>query len=86
MGTELAQEWSTISKFCTQKWMEIIIKQRDIQYNILLSKVTDLIHNLKSHITSLPTSWYRKRKLNTMFQEDCLIKTKLQKIRRYFDD
>lgn len=80
LGSELTKEWSAIAEFCTQKWMEILIKQRDTRYNILLSRIPDLIEALKSEITSLPTSWLRRIKLNTKFHEDCLIKTKLQKI------
>lgn len=86
LGADLAAEWSTISEFCTQKWMEIIIKQRDTLFNSLSSKLTNLIDELRSYITPLPTSWYKKLKLNTKYQEDCLIKCKLQKIRRDFDD
>lgn len=82
---DLTHEWANISEFCTQKWIEIVAKQRDIQYQSLLSKITDLISSLQIQTPSLPISWLKKLKLNTKFQEDTLLGTKLHKIRRDFD-
>lgn len=86
LNTSLSQEWDSISEFCTQKWIIIVSKQREYQYAHFRSKIVDLIYSLKTAITSLPISWLRKLKLNTKFQEDLLLGSKLQKIRRDFDD
>lgn len=53
-SADLSKEWSAISEFCMQKWIELIIKQHDTLYNSLLSKITDLIKALKSIRSPFP--------------------------------
>lgn len=86
LSTELATEWSQVSEFCTKKWMQLIIQQRDAKYSHIIQQLHHHINSLTHYTPHIPTRWLLTLKKHTKLDEDKLLKTKLGKIRRDLDD
>lgn len=65
-------------------WREI--QERDIKTSTLLEKLKQLINTLTSQTPNLPITWLDLLKKKVKRDEEKLIKTKLQKMRRDLDD
>lgn len=76
LDPDLIKEWVYVSKFCTEKWIKIIITQRKKKFETLTVRIREL----------LPHTWLRTLKRNTIRQENYLIANKLGKFRRDMGD
>lgn len=84
LSRELQTEWSHISEFCTQKWMQTIIKQCEQKSLDLIQQPNiSILSKLSPH---LPKTWFNTLKQHMKKDEDKLIKVKLGKMRRDLDD
>lgn len=86
LASELSNEWSQISEFCTQKWMRVIIQEREPKYLGLVEQIKSNISHLSTLMSTLPISWLNTLKHDSKKNEDTLIQTKLGKMRRDLDD
>lgn len=80
------KEWCSISEFCTNKWMQIIVTQRRIKYEQLVHQIQILFSQISKLTSHLPTNWLSTitKKINR--REDLLTKNKLGKFHRDLGD
>lgn len=86
LDRDLLKEWSHISEFCTTKWMDIIIQQRERKFLALKEKNQFLCMDICKIVPHLLYTWLLMLKRNSIRREDDLICNNLSKFRRGLDN
>lgn len=86
LDTSHNTQWEGIAEFCTAKWLEVLVSQRNIKYNELVHNIQMLSLEIIAHQQKIPPTWLDTLKKNTKAKENTLIETKLNKFHRDLND